>query len=95
MYVPEANRDPATRGEHCVFGVDEAACHLVQTQISRGQAEEVAGIQGTQLALSVADSLVLREQQPATRATVSDPLLVWDVCRVILIEIRNQMNRPT
>jgi hypothetical protein len=62
VYVPEANRDPATRGKHRAFGVDEAARHLIQTQIPRGQAEKMASIQGTQLALSVADSLVLREQ---------------------------------
>lgn len=59
--MPEADRDPASRSEHRPLGVDKALGHLVQAQVPRRQAEEMAGFQGTQLVLSVANSFVFRK----------------------------------
>ena len=95
MNVPEPDGVSLAGVDHCTLRLDEPLGHVIQAQVPGRETEKVPHLQCAQLVRTVADLLVLGEQQPAARAALGYPLLVGDVRGIITIEVRNQVNDPT
>ncbi|HET6985071.1 MAG TPA: hypothetical protein VFI00_00600 [Kribbella sp.] len=95
MNVPKSDGISLAGRDHCMLGLDKPLGHVIQTQVPRRETEEMPNLQRAQLVRTVADLLVLGEQQPAARAPLGYPLLIGDVRGIISIEVRNEVDDPT